>query len=168
MRLSEVKKAMNMKCAMNKLCGGGDTAKKTRCEIKAFSVCKVVAFLSQSDHESDLWTIYVSWNSLQNTCLLPSCWKLNERIILYIGEEAGATSWLTWLSIKTGSRGKKLAYENLYSSFFYLFKNQCQKLKSCAFMWYVGLFLGWELGHHYPAIIPQLDNFTLEFWNEIN
>lgn len=27
MRLGEVKKAMNMKCAMNKLCGGGDTAK---------------------------------------------------------------------------------------------------------------------------------------------
>lgn len=33
MGLSEVKKAMNMKCAMNKLCVGGDTAKKTGCEI---------------------------------------------------------------------------------------------------------------------------------------
>lgn len=42
MRLREVKKAMNMKCAMNKLCGGGDTAEKAGCEIKAFSECRGV------------------------------------------------------------------------------------------------------------------------------
>lgn len=45
MRLSEVKKAMNMKCAMNKLCGGGDTAKRSECG--AFSECRGVAFLIQ-------------------------------------------------------------------------------------------------------------------------
>lgn len=37
MALTEVKKAMNMKWAMNKLCGGGDAAKKKKsgCVIKA-------------------------------------------------------------------------------------------------------------------------------------
>lgn len=57
MRLSEVKKAMNMKCAMNKLCGGGgDTAKKTGCEMEAFLECQRAAFLVQLDNESD--TVY--------------------------------------------------------------------------------------------------------------
>lgn len=53
MHLSEVKKAMNMKCVMNKLCGG-DTAKGSGCEIKAFSECRGVAFLIQSDNDSDI------------------------------------------------------------------------------------------------------------------
>lgn len=42
MHLGEVKKAMNMKCAMNKLCGGGDTANK-KCESvrsRFFSECR--------------------------------------------------------------------------------------------------------------------------------
>lgn len=55
MHLSEVKKAMNMKCAMNKLCGGGgDTAKKTRCQIEAFLECQRAAVLIQLDNESDI------------------------------------------------------------------------------------------------------------------
>lgn len=37
MHLSEVKTAMNMKCAMNKLYSGGDAAKRTGREIMAIS-----------------------------------------------------------------------------------------------------------------------------------
>lgn len=58
MRLSEVKKAMNMKCVMNKLCCGGDTAKKTGCDTKAFSECQGVAFLIQWDDESELFYMF--------------------------------------------------------------------------------------------------------------
>lgn len=36
MHLGEVKKAMNMKCPMNKSCGSGDTAEKGGCEIQDF------------------------------------------------------------------------------------------------------------------------------------
>lgn len=43
-----------MKCAMNKLCGGGgDTAKRTRGEIKTFSECKGVCLPQSKDYKSD-------------------------------------------------------------------------------------------------------------------
>ncbi len=54
MRLGEVKKAMNMKCVMNKLCGGGDTAKKTGCEIKLFQNAWRFHPLIQRDNESNI------------------------------------------------------------------------------------------------------------------
>lgn len=54
MRFSKVKKAMNVKCAMNKLCGGsGDAAKRIGFQIKAFSECQRAAFLIQLDNDSD-------------------------------------------------------------------------------------------------------------------
>lgn len=59
LRLSEVKKAMNMKCAMNKLCCGGKIAERTRCEIKTFSECRCVDFLIQRDDESDTFFIAI-------------------------------------------------------------------------------------------------------------
>lgn len=70
-RLSEVKKAMNMKCAMNKLCCGGNIAKKTGCEITAFSENHCVAFLIQWNDESATRIIWHEirspfWNKLND------------------------------------------------------------------------------------------------------
>lgn len=65
MHLSEVKKAMNMKCAMNKLCGGDDTAKTKRCEINVFSECRV--FLK--DEESDIRLLFDMFKEIMHHTL---------------------------------------------------------------------------------------------------
>lgn len=52
MHLSEVKKAMNAKCVMNKL--SGDAAKERLERLKALSECQRVALLVQLHNELDI------------------------------------------------------------------------------------------------------------------
>ena len=79
MRLNEVKKAMNMKCAMNKLCGGGDTAKSTWVWDQGFSECKGVAFLSQWDLKL-IYELYTDKPQHYNQLPVLIVWLISEHI----------------------------------------------------------------------------------------